>query len=415
METSASHRLFGGRMALMQRLVQEAAPWCAAPLACAPSAMAALALLRAALLEQPDGDSLTWVDGVPDHIASRLDPLPLSALSTVSAHEATLSRLGCRTLGDVRRLPRGGVSRRFGSAMLQALDQAYGQAPEAHVWLTSPEQFELHVILPHRLDDAAAIGEASAEMLRTLCLWLGARQAGVRQFTLSWHFDRHRQDLDGARQCVLKLAEPARDAGLLHRLLKEHLCHLSLPAPVDELWLRADDVAPLAPLSDSLFAHTGVDPLSDRQQREAMQTLLARLRVRLGPESVQQVQVCADHRPEHTQIWQNIENPARPPGARAIETDVLPQPCWLLPAPLPLGLSRDAAGARELPQYHGSLQLLAGPHRIEAGWWAEGEVPMVARDYYIARSPRAGLLWVFRLRGAQALQGSPWFLQGLFA
>ena len=50
--------------------------------------------------------------------------------------------------------------------------------------------------------------------------------------------------------------------------------------------------------------------------------------------------------------------------------------------------------------------LLAGPERLESGWWsllssaeAEGD-ELALRDYYVARSPHAGLLWVYRRRNA---------------
>jgi protein ImuB len=55
------------------------------------------------------------------------------------------------------------------------------------------------------------------------------------------------------------------------------------------------------------------------------------------------------------------------------------------------------------------LTLLAGPQRLEVGW-LEGEAAL--RDYYVARSVKAGLLWVYRERlGAQAF----WYLHGIFA
>ncbi len=60
----------------------------------------------------------------------RLDALPFETLSALRHHAGTLARLGvCRTLGDVRALPRGGVSRRFDAAALRTLDQAYGLSP----------------------------------------------------------------------------------------------------------------------------------------------------------------------------------------------------------------------------------------------------------------------------------------------
>ena len=67
-------------------------------------------------------------------------------------------------------------------------------------------------------------------------------------------------------------------------------------------------------------------------------------------------------------------------------------PPWLLPQPLRL----EVRG--EKPQYHGPLRLLAGPQRLETGWWDDGAQGLALRDYFIARSDEAGLLWVYRER-----------------
>ena len=114
-------------------------------------------------------------------------------------------------------------------------------------------------------------------------------------------------------------------------------------------------------------------------------------------------------------------------------------PTWLLRQPLPLGVQPDGQ-----PCHHGPLRLLAGPHRIETGWWPDpatsrggglarpdafagtesGPVeqagsPAAARDYYIAQNPAAELLWIYRERATAAGQGARatprWFLQGLYA
>ena len=54
--------------------------------------------------------------------------------------------------------------------------------------------------------------------------------------------------------------------------------------------------------------------------------------------------------------------------------------------------------------------LLAGPERIESGWW-DGEAADVCRDYFVARRPDHSLVWVFRERRAP----HGWFLHGYFA
>ena len=58
----------------------------------------------------------------------------------------------------------------------------------------------------------------------------------------------------------------------------------------------------------------------------------------------------------------------------------------------------------------GDFALLAGPERIESGWWDGAEA---RRDYFIARTGESSLAWIYRERGAQA--GGDWFLHGFFA
>ena len=61
-----------------------------------------------------------------------------------------------------------------------------------------------------------------------------------------------------------------------------------------------------------------------------------------------------------------------------------------------------------------------GPQRLEAGW-LESEAPAL-RDYFIARSQRHGLLWIYCDRlgqqsGSDAIQQAraKWYLHGVFA
>jgi protein ImuB len=60
------------------------------------------------------------------------------------------------------------------------------------------------------------------------------------------------------------------------------------------------------------------------------------------------------------------------------------------------------------PHYHdGPLSLIAGPERIESGWWDEADVK---RDYFIAQTADLATLWVYRDRR----QPGRWFLHGIF-
>ena len=88
-------------------------------------------------------------------------------------------------------------------------------------------------------------------------------------------------------------------------------------------------------------------------------------------------------------------------------------PTWLLPQPLRL----EVHGS--VPHYGGPLRRLARLYRVETGWWEGGGLAL--RDYFLARSDEAGLVWIFRERPPSLAQGLEktreyrWYLQGLYA
>jgi protein ImuB len=51
---------------------------------------------------------------------------------------------------------------------------------------------------------------------------------------------------------------------------------------------------------------------------------------------------------------------------------------------------------KQHPHYQRPLTLLAGPQRLKAGWWGDGELAL--RDYFVARGSLSALLWVYRER-----------------
>ena len=124
MEVESSTRLFGGKRRLVSRVREESVDLGVRQLSWAPTSLAAVAMARA-------GKS----NGFAKPIDQLLDALPLETLTSVAAHRATLAPLGCQNLGQVRALPRGGLSRRFDAELLAALDQANGVRAEAHTWI----------------------------------------------------------------------------------------------------------------------------------------------------------------------------------------------------------------------------------------------------------------------------------------
>lgn len=404
LELSASLRLFGGQQNLQQRLLKELAGLLDAQvtLAWAPTAMAALALARA-------GTPGELLDGTRAALPTVLDALPFPLLSQLDAERELLAGLGCRRLGDVRRLPRTALARRVPAALLRQLDQAYGQAPEVHAWCEAPERFSARRELAQRQDNALALLHEAEPLLQAACLWLGARQGGCTRLRFAWSFDAFRaRDLGPGGALELASSEAHRDLRRWRRLLAEHLQRVELPAPVSDLHLHIDAFEPLCPQSASLL----VAEDAQHAEGESLDALLTRLSVRLGKQQVRRAEPVADHRPECRTRWQAWADAPQPAPELVLPSDPAqwPQPSWLLNPPQRLQALRDQ------PLYQGPLTLLAGPQRIEAGWWDETS-EAARRDYYLAHNERAGLLWLYRERNGAAAQaaGSAWFLQGLLA
>lgn len=460
LEVSASERLFGGWRQLVSRLLGPERPLERIELARAPTALLALARLQAGPAAGRDPDQL-----------------PLHTLAEAQPHLATLERIGCRTWGDLRALPRGGVVRRFGAALLDALDRAYGLRPEVYPWLMPPEVFDLSLELQAQVESAPALLFAARRLLERFRCWLQARQQGVLAFELGWQMDARRDAVASGALCI-RTAVPTLDMAHLQRLLSEHLERTTLPAPVLYLRLRSIETAALPAASASL--------LPDAQRMgDDLTHLLERLAARLGPDQVLQAVACADHRPEQMQAWvpaaaaggsghggpraagkgadpRGIGTRHAPPAAGrrraalaqpALDAADALYPTWLLAAPLRLAVHQDR------PLYQGPLTLLAGPQRLEAAWWdvagegasrppatrpgaaaassgaratrstPDGPNPagsgalqpggLALRDYFLARSAHAGLLWIYRERLTVAgpdggRSAGQWYLHGVF-
>jgi protein ImuB len=191
-------------------------------------------------------------------------------------------------------------------------------------------------------------------------------------------------------------------------LLTERMDRVRLPEPAIALTLTVEQLLPFAAASESFLppapnARAGLDWLK----------LAETLHARLGSARVFQLQAVDDHRPEHAWRAAPIAVDAAERIAPAHAT--AKRPLLIVPRPVPLPTA--GGSDDDPPRYGGTLRLLAGPERIEAGWWdlaspAFGQPRgAVLRDYFVARNPRGQTLWIYRDLAAPR----HWFLHGFFA
>ena len=366
---------FGGLDVLLGQLRPGITELGYAPIiATAPTPTAALLLARA-------GRRVNVLD--PTTAVGELMTVPLHCIDHSAKAIAALRATGARTIGDCLRLPRDGVARRYGQALLDIIGRALGDIPDPQVPFVSPEFYAGRLAMPCPVWDAEALLFAIHRLQQEMCGWLRGRYRGVMRLQLELiHEDTTPTFL------TLNLSAPTRQPDDLCLLWRERLARLTLPDRVEAIALSTLETRPLNSRDLSLL------PGAQKGHDESA-SLMDRLRSRLGDDAVTTLQPHPDHRPERA--WSE--------GDRVVSDHLspdAPRPIWLLPEPRALEPNSFTSGK------HGPWVLMDGPETLEAGWWDGGDM---SRDYYVVRNPHGQTLWIYRDRQADR----KWFVHGLFA
>ncbi len=358
----------------------------AARLAVAVTPLAALWLARA-------GDSgATEAAICPDLPATRaaLAVVPLSALELAPPLARRVEGFGLRRLGEVLALPRASLGARLGKPFVIDLARALGEIPDPQAYFVFPERFEQGLELPAPVEAAPVLLFAAHRLIVALAGWLAARNAALRGIECLIDHGH-----GASTSLPIAFSAPVYQAERIERVLRERLDSLILAAPALGLRLCAKGVETREDRSHALFDGAG-------QRHEALAELIDRLGARLGPRAVQGLACHADHRPELASRAGRADAGQAAAKVPPPVLAALPRPLWLVDPPEAL---RELHGR---PQRAGPLVLLAGPERIESGWWDGGDA---RRDYFIATDSAGRWLWLFR----DPRPPGGWFLHGWFA
>lgn len=307
---------------------------------------------------------------------SALAQVPIARARLPAAAANAFAHLGLRRLGQVFALPRAALGKRHGPELLAQLDRLRGEAPEILPMHRPPDVFDARIELSFETESAEALQFPLRRLTSDLAAYLAGRDGGVQRFILRLEHEDHAHS-----DVPIGLLAPERDAALLFELARGRLAQASVPAPVRGLRLLARELPPFVPAGADLFDLRAQQGMPWEQLRE-------RLRARLGNHSVHGLSAVAEHRPEYAWRRDAGDTPATP------AQEALPRPTWLLERPVPLREAR--------------LHLLAGPERIETGWWDGKDAQ---RDYYVAETSQGQRAWVFCAAG----EHGPWMLHGWFA
>jgi protein ImuB len=389
----------------------------------------------------------------PGEAASAIAALPLEALGLAPDVAARLRAIGVGDPGALARLPTGTLAHRFGAAGVAAARLARGE-DDAPLVAYAPET------LPRECIDLDAPAESAEPLLFALkrladrvAARLAGRGLGATRLRLVLRLDPR-----GEERVLVSLAHPTASAARWLAPAKEHLFSLRLPGAVTALALTAVEVAPIPPEQLAI---------GDRPEAlAALETVLARLAVRLGDGALFAAEPVERYRPEAAyrpvpfrpatpataRGWGAGAGNGGPPAASGQGTlaalhasapvadrrDGMPSPRASAPgrrrgrtraaAPPPDALRVPPPGERPtrllakpspiVAEGEGgrltalrvdgrarAVLAIEGPERLRGEWWSSP----FERDYYRVRLEALGACWVYRDAGDGRL-----YLHGFF-
>jgi len=450
LEVSASLRLFGGLEALRAQIVSAfsvdpvarsavISPVVISPAVISPVVISIASTPAAALLLAGNGLERVvlhkaGLKSVLGHLRiehCRIEHCGIGHSGIEPALARNLAKCGLYLLRDLWRLPGQDLARRFGPDLITFLNRLCGDQPDPRPMHTPTIRFDDQLELPVQSVDRQVLQAAAGKLLERARDFLQSRNAVTESVRFQLCHIEQKNRSRSRTDVVIRLQQPDRQPQRFLPQLVERLGQLQLPAPVDRVILRIEQVIPWCGQNRDLFHSREAD-------RQDWMQLLTVLAARLGERMVYTVHEVPDHRPEKAWRADSAEQTitSKPDAKARPETSASeslpPRPTWLLPVPKSLGpsLSESAPPESILP---GSI-FSGEVERIEAGWWDHGDC---RRDYRTVTTGNGSRWWIFHDLGRADLgqadldQDGPdrrnirqdahikgplqWYLHGLFA
>lgn len=314
-------------------------------------------------------------------LRERLATLPLSLVTDHITAVDSLYKAGLHTFGSLFALPSKTLARRCSSGFIRFLRQVMGQEADLQPDYQPPAIFNDEYWFGYEVRANNELMPAVELLLRSLCQFL--RNTQLQTAEIEWQLPGIDHSLRNIR---VRSSSGHSNWENWYQLTRIRFEQLELQAAVEGISLRCEQL-------DSGQVDN-IDLFSPRSQREPLSDLLDRLRNRLGLQAVQKIGARSEHLPELA-LHVCQDTPADGGESQCCGQ----RPFWLMPQPALL------KQRRERLQWHGDLELIYGPERIEDNWWREA----ISRDYYIARGENGQHYWLFRDR-----LGCGWYIHGVF-
>lgn len=377
-EVRSSLRLFGGLYRLLQstkeQLLQNGHQ---CTLAITPTPLASY-LLSAHGQEQ--------IILKKENLSSHLGTLSLDALGIDTKSTKKLHRLGVHTGQAIFRLPRSGLARRYGLALLTHIDHMLGVRKQILPLISPKSLFYKEHELPIEVSDITILSKYFEKLLDSFIQHLVQQDTWSKEIELQIYHAK----IPTTRIKILSSSATRRKT-LWFNLINEYLQHTPLPSSSEKVALCCNTFITAIAENRSLLLHA-------KQHKEDWDSALDQIYARLGEQACYRVRLIEDHRPECAQQPHDLHVSNNP---HTEITKIIfcknPRPIWLSNE-----LKRISTAFKK------RITLLSGAERIESGWWDNSPV---RRDYFIAVDQNHTQLWIYK-----ELSHKPqWYLHGYFS
>jgi protein ImuB len=316
--------------------------------------------------------------------------VPLRRIGLDPKARESLEKLGCRTVGELVRLPAESVLLRFGTAVHRLHRLASGALRVQLAPVFEIERPRAHVDLDFPVASSETLSAWIEELARPLLARLAVLDQAAAELTLELVLE------DRSTRCErIAPAEPTLDLAQLLRLLRLRFEQVRLACGAERITVELVG-APASHEQLRLFAlQPGRDP-------EAAAQAFAALRAAFGDDVVVRAKLRATPLPEGSVAWGRVGR-HHPPRVREVTFPPLIRRVFTKAVPLPPRPRRAEDGWMLCGLTHGPVAQLHGPHLVSGGWWRSE----VERDYYFAEMQSGRVFWIYYDRPRRR-----WFLQG---
>ena len=320
-----------------------------------------------------------------ENAVAALASLPIEALRIPDEITLELRRLGLTTIAKVRKMPRSSLAVRFGTALLQRLDQIFHQAEEPLTPWRPPAPHRASRTPAEPISTTSSVEYVLNDLLQEICKRLDQDCVGAR------HMDLACYRVDGTiDHCEVRTSKPTRSLPHLMRLFAERLNTLRAGFGFEMFVLSVLDIETLLPLQ------IGFAEAASVEEESSFYVLIDRLGMKLGFQAVNRIQVCESFLPEYAVKLCPITNAATVsaewPAYRI-------RPIRLIEPPLRIEVSIVIPGGSPVQFFIGHqrhrIVRCEGPERLTDEWWQAKTLNWGVRDYYRIEDEHGWRFWIF--------------------